>query len=251
MKVKSLFICFIFFGLNSLLFAQKQERYESEDAQEQQDYEKEFTYGVNWNTNGGIIGGMNMKFAWQTKQNQLIYNLIGLEVVHVTHPKERLVAFNNFGGAFTYGKANNMFAIRPHLGREWVIFRKAEEEGIQVSGILAGGPTLAYLKPYYVLYGDTIITAVPVKYRPSPDFDEGNIWGSAGFFRGFGEMTAHLGLHVKGSLNFEYSRIGSSVAGIEAGFMLEAYTEKMLIVSGAENRSFFSSLFINIYFGVR
>ncbi len=224
----------------------KPDRYEPEDAQEQQDYEKEFTYGINWNTNGGIIGGINCKFAWQLKDNQRIYNLIGLEIVHVVHPKE--ATRGTYFGSYTYGKSNNLFVIRPQFGREWLIFKKAEEEGIQVTGILAGGPSLAYMKPYYVLAGDSIQNAEPVQYSLDVGKNK-NVYSNSSFFYGFDEMTANLGIHAKASLNFEYSQFKSSVAGIEVGALFEVYARKLIIIPEAESSSFFPSLFVNVYFG--
>ncbi|MFN0048387.1 MAG: hypothetical protein ACKVOU_04615 [Cytophagales bacterium] len=257
------YICCIFYLAFSISFAQtiKQDKFESEDAQEQQEYEKEFTYGINWNTNGGIVGGVDFKFAWQTKSNQLIYNLIGIEIGHVVHPKERPWAgANRFGSSYILGKSTNMFVVRPHIGREWVIFKKAEEEGIQVSGILAAGPSLAYLKPYYVTYqteypeviDGTTTTSYNFETLPfDPSIKDKEIAGGASILRGFDEMKAYLGVHAKASLNFEYGKSGGSVGGIEVGTMFEQFGSKIIIIPEAQNQSFYASLFINLYFGIR
>lgn len=228
---------------------QKVERYEPEDNQEQQEYDKEFTYGPNWNTRAGLIGGVNFKYAFQHRQRQLEYHVIGLEFAHVKHPKEVSVFANAFGSSFIYGKKNYMFTIRPHYGREFILFRKAEEEGIQVSAIFAAGPSLTYLKPYYIEY---IVDSVTLQTRPyTEDIEDSRIYGGGSFFRGFGSMTAHLGAHTKTSINFEYGRFGSSVAGIEAGLILEAYTERLILIPRARNNWFFNTLFFSIYFGFR
>ncbi len=252
------FILFIFISCSLWAQTLKQEKYEPEDAQEQQEYDKEFTYGINWNTNGGIIGGINLKYAWQTKANQLIYNLLGLEIVHVVHPKESAVASSSrFASAYVYGKATNMFVFRPHIGREWLIFKKAEEEGIQVSAILTGGLSLAYLKPYYVVYGDTTtengeeILVFKTEKFEYKKIDSRNIYGAGSFLLGFDEMKSYLGTHVKASLNFEYGKFQSSVAGVEIGTMLEYFPSKPVIIPEAYNPNFFPSLFINLYFGIR
>jgi len=252
-----LFVLLIFNFYISVAQNIKQEKYEPDDAQEQQTYDREFTYGINWNTYGGIVGGINLKYAWQTTSNQLIYNLIGLEIVHVVHPKERLTSpSSTFGSAYILNKSANMFVIRPHIGREWVIFKKAEEEGIQVSCLVAGGPSLAYLKPYYVIYETEIKegnTVVGYNYE-SAKFQESNeklVAGAGSIFAGFDQMKALLGIHAKASLNFEYGRFQSSVAGVEIGAMFEYFPSKPILLPQAQNPNFFPSLFLNLYFGIR
>lgn len=258
MKSKySLVIVLFFIVLHSFSQTLKQEKIENEDAQEQQEYDKELTYGINWNTNGGIIGGVNFKFAWQTKQNQSVYHVIGLEIGHVVHPKERLTSSPfAYSSSYVYGKANNLFVVRPHFGREWIVFKKAEEEGIQVSGIVALGPTLAYLKPYYVQYANEIkegntITGYELEAAKFDPNDSRPIAGAGSILRGFDEMTFEIGIHAKASLNFEYGKNSGSVGGIEVGVMVEQFRKKLSIIPEAESQSLYGSLFVNVYFGIR
>ena len=251
-NVKILYFFLIIFYSVNISLAQRPERYESEENQEQQDYDREFTYGVNWNTFGGIIGGIDFKYAWQHKKDQLQYHLIGLQIVNVVHPKEVSQISPVSGLSFTVDKQSYFFVFRPHYGREMIIFRKAEEEGVQISLIGAAGPSLGYLKPYYVYYnvpGSSPNDYVEIPYTKGMEI--GNVYGSGSFFNGFGDMTANLGVHTKASINFEYGQFSGSVAGIEAGVMAELYSRKIIIIPSAVNRNFFLSLFLTAYFGIR
>lgn len=248
--LKTLFVIFLiisFQGKAQLSVAP--DRFENENNQEQLEYDKEFTYGITWNSVGALIGGITLKYAFQHKLHQNQYHLIGFEGVGIKHPKERIVADDSTGSTYVYGKQHQLYVLRFHYGREFIIFRKAEEEGIQISLIGAAGPSIALLKPYYVYEGNTVRESTPKAY--SPNFDENKIYGSAGFLYGLDEMKPHLGAHVKGSINFEYGSMKSSVAGIETGFLIDMYPQKLVILPDAENNNVFSTFFITIYFGFR
>ena len=258
MKHSSILLSTCLFFLCQIAFSQKrEERYESEEAQEQQEYDKEFTYGLNWNTNGGIIGGISLKFAWQSKVMQTHYNQIGFEIVSVVHPKEIAVGSSKTGSSYIYGKEAGLYVVRANFGREIIIFNKAQEEGVQVSLILAGGPSLGYKKPYFIYFSpsgkDEDVMTVPYKAH----LDENNIYGAAGILTGFDQMTCHFGTHVKTSLNFEFGKFRSNVTGVELGIMYEAYLkemingDKLVLVSKSENRSWYTSLFLTLYLGFR
>jgi hypothetical protein len=257
-------VALIFFLIHFALFAQKEERYEKEDNQEQQEYDKEFTYGLNWNTNGSFLGGINLKFAWQLKQKQTQYHFVGLEIVGVVHPRE--LSRSGPLQSYVMEKMGTLYVIRPHFGREIVIFNKAEEEGVQISWMNAIGLSLGYLKPYYVALGriedvienGQVVGQTIASYREAPYRNgvvntniQEEILGSAGFFKGFDEMGNYTGFHVKTSLNFEYGKFKNSVAGVEIGALFELMPKKIMLINNAENRQFFSSLFVNIYYGIR
>jgi hypothetical protein len=225
------------------------EKFEKEVNQELQDYDREFTYGINWNSNGALIGGVQFKYGFQHLNYQNQYHTIGLEIVGVKHPKERSVADDSTGSTYVFGKQYQLYVIRVNYGREFIIFGKAEEEGIQVSLIGAIGPSLGLQKPYYVYEGDNVRNATPKPYRPDMSFNR--IYGSPGFYYGLGEMIPNLGVHIKTAINFEYGSLKSNVAGIETGMMIDFYTKKIVIIPRAENRSIFPSFFFTLYFGFR
>ena len=65
-------------------------------------YKKEFVYGINFNTNGGLIGGANFKYARVI--NERMYHSFFLEFVAVRDPKEERVTSFISGNNFVPGK---------------------------------------------------------------------------------------------------------------------------------------------------
>ena len=82
---------------------------------------------------------------------------VGLEVSFIKNPKELRYLNPTTNNTYIAYKKNAMFVIRPQIGLEWILFRKAEEDGVQVDFILAGGPSLGFLKPYYIEYQSAVV----------------------------------------------------------------------------------------------
>jgi hypothetical protein len=238
------------FWMSTILCAQTTDRYENPDNQEQQSYDSELVYGVNWNTNGGLIGGLMTRYAWQLKKNQLQYHLLGIEAVHVTSRKETTVASDVTGLAYIYQKTGNFFSIRPHYGIEFILFPKAEEEGVQVSCLWSGGLSLGLFVPYYVITDYIKNESKP--YAQVIDLGSAqNIYGSAGFTKGLDSTKPYLGLHSRASMNFEYG-LSDSVAGIEVGVLGELFgSEISILPKTTEGSAFFLTFFITAYFGIK
>jgi len=214
-------------------------------------YTEEFTYGINFNTNGGLIGGLNLKWAKSIGPKQ--FQCFGFEFVNVKHPKENRIRVDNTGSSYLLYKTNYLFSLRPFYGREFVLFRKASEEGVHINGIVAAGPSFGLLKPYYVLYQDYTTNPLSnlVESRPYIEGLErsGGIQGVGNFTDGLNEIKVTLGMHAKVGLTFEYGQIKNSVLGLEAGFMVEQFAKDQQIMAYTYNRSFYSSAFFTLYYG--
>src|SRR6187431_1475069 len=87
-------------------YAQTQDSYE---------YQSEFTWGINKNTYGGLIGGFTFKKA--RKLNDKLLETFGLEIMNVKHPQEQRQNSPSTGNFFIYGKSNYLYAIRLQYGR--------------------------------------------------------------------------------------------------------------------------------------
>ena len=222
---------------------------------ENSDLHKSMTaFGISTNTNSGIIGGVSLRHTTLLPgkfRGLPQYQYLNLEVVNVKSPKEITVGGGGYGGGLIAYKTNYLFAVRPQYGREVFFFNRHENEGMGLSGIFAIGPTIGVEKPYMVNYMENG-RVVSVPYDPSMT---GGI-SSAGFFKGFGKSKIVPGVHAKAAVNFEISSFRNSVTGVEVGFLAEAFTRKIELlgfpgssVSSTDNKSFFTSGYVTLYFG--
>ena len=233
---------------------------------DEQSYHKEFVYGLNFNTQGGLIGGLSIRSARVLDDRWLRF--WSLEGVSFKNQKEERVTNPYTGGTFIDHKSNYAFALRPSFGIQRILFRKAADAGVQVNALLSAGPSIGLLLPYYISYdytaslkqqqptnGDDIRDE---QYDPAIHTDPRFIIDHAPFFSGIGQLQFVPGAHLRGALTFEYGRYRDAVAGIEAGFLVESYTKRLLIINpGAPadaaqiNNKFFPSVYLTLYIGHR
>ena len=166
-------------------------------------------------------------------------------MINVRHPAE-LKVVTGTGNSFTIGKVNHLFAIRGQYGREYLLFKKATHQGVQINLNLTIGPSIGLESPYYIEYEQSI----RVPYNPSTHTNE-KITGRGFIFQGLFESKIILGANIKTSLSFEFGTLKSSVSGFEAGFLLDAYTRKIYMVSEADNYSVWPTAFITLFYGSR
>jgi len=211
-------------------------------------YKAEFTGGIMFNTIGGIPGGFRFKYAWQREKKPKQFHNISFDIVNIRSQKELRVATDSGSGYFIWDKVNYLFVLRPNFSREFLLFRKSSEDGIELKFVLSAGPSIGLVKPYYVTvsYGKGRIATVPYEHG----MNEGSILGSS-FFSGFGNMQAVMGINTRTSLEFGISAWDTFVTGIELGFQVEAFSRKIEIMANDGGRSVFTSAYVNIYFGKR
>lgn len=218
------------------------------------DYTKEFIWGINKNTNGGLIGGFVMKFSSAISETQ--FRTIGFELMNVKHPKEHR-RNSAAGNPFIYGKSNYLYAIRAQYGRDFILFKKAPQQGVQINASLAAGPTIGIIAPYYVKVGDG--AAVPFGYDPktvgagkTPTlYSYQSITGTGHLFQGLGQSKIKPGVNIKASLTFEMGAFKSNVTGFEIGSMVEAYAGSVELMPAENDKSMFLSAFITLFYGHR
>ena len=224
--------------VGSTCLAQTQDSYE---------YQSEFTWGINKNTSGGLIGGFVFKKS--RKLNDRMLETYGLEIMNVKHPQEvrRSSAYGNF---YSFGKSNFLYAFRLQYGRDLILFKKAPQQGVEIKAVFAVGPSIGVVAPYYVEWGSSDMTFT-VREQYNPSIPEGNILGPGRLFEGLGQSKFAFGTNLKAALNFELGTFKSQVTGFEAGFLLDAYTKKIEMVPAAKNYSAFPTLFITFFYGTR
>lgn len=202
-------------------------------AQDQSDdYTIENTWGINKNTRSGLIGGFVFKHGVRNASGS--FTTYGLELIDVRHPAE-LKAISGSGNSYILGKVNHLFAIRGQYGRDFLLFKKAPQQGVQINLVVSAGPSIGLESPYYVDY----------------DANSNTIIGKGFIFRGLFESKVVVGANLKTSLSFEFGTLKSSVSGFEAGFLLDAYSRKINMVVGAENYAVWPTAFIVLFYGSR
>ena len=230
-------------GSGSELWAQTQDSYE---------YSSEFTWGINKNSFGGLIGGFTLKKA--RRINKRLFETFGLELMNVKSPHEVRVQAQT-GNYFIYGKTNYLYAIRMQYGRDYVLFTKGPQQGVEIKAVFAAGPTIGVVTPYYVQYGDqsNIYSTYNVQYTGQA---ASNIQGTGSLFEGLGGSKIQMGANFKAALNFELGAIKSQVTGFEAGFLLDAYSKRVELMyinpnQRDDNYAVFPTVFLTLFYGSR
>jgi hypothetical protein len=211
-------------------------------------------FGPTANTNSGVLGGLAFRQLRTLKRESIpTFRYLSVELVNVRHPKERAYALNT-GSRFIIGKQNYLFALRGQWGRERTLFRRADRGGVQLDGVLAGGPTLGLLKPYYV----EIVTrqnprqTQQVPYTPALENDP-NVYivGGGSLFNGFGQLRVVPGLNAKVGVAIELDAFSRTSIGLETGFLVEAYAREIILIPEAQNRQVFTSGYLTLFFGTK
>jgi len=209
------------------------------------DYTSEAIWGINKNSSSGLIGGFIFRFSRSVKPNH--YRTIGFELINVKHPAESRIVSRS-GNYFIVGKENHLFTIRGQYGRDIVIFKKAPQQGVQITAIGAVGPSIGLEAPYYI----EINQFVKEPYDPSnPAHNVDNITGSGFIFQGLFESKVVIGLNIKAGMSFEFGTFKSNVSGFEIGMLLDAYARKINMIPEADNYSVWPSVYITLFYGSR
>ncbi len=237
-------------------YAQRKTASTSPKKKTSEDY-KMFAYGVTTNTNSGLLGGLVVRHSQAVGSIKVhpMHRYIALEAVNLKHPKEKSEP-TSISNRYIFGKRNYFFSLRPEYGREIVYFKKNGEDGIGISLIAAGGPSIGIQKPYYIKYdksgrGSGIEV---VQYDPNIHKEINKIQGSAGIWQDFFKgMTFNPGVHVKLAANIDMNTFGNSLTGFEIGITSELFSKTPEIMSNqlTNNAKFYTSGYLTIYFGNR
>lgn len=212
------------------------------------EYDKEYLIGANKNTNGGLIGGFIFKAGTRIDDTQ--FSFWAVELSNVKSPKE--IRYNTvLGNSYIFGKSNYLYSIRPQYGREIILFKKAPNQGVQVSALAAVGPSFGLIAPYYIEYAVNRIETVREQYDPEIHQSRFNILGTGRLFEGLGKSKFALGANLKAALSFEFGVFRSNVTGLELGYMLEGFTKEIPLIPTAENRQLFQSVYFTFFYGFR
>jgi hypothetical protein len=237
------FLTLIGVGISGLAFAQTQDSY---------DYQSEFSWGINKNSSGGLIGGFVFKKA--RKLNDRVLETFGLEVMNVKHPQEVRKPSRSTGNQFIYGKRNYLYALRFQYGRDLILFTKAPQQGVEIKFVGAIGPSLGIVAPYYIerSVDNSFFQTVREQYDPNnPQHAFNYILGTGNLFQGIGESTLQMGVNIKAGLNFELGTQKQQVTGFEVGFLLDSYANKVILMPTSSNYNIFPTVYLTLFYGTR
>jgi len=220
--------------------------------QDSYEYNSEFTWGINKNSAGGLIGGFTFKKA--RKLNDHMLETFGLEIMNVKHPQEVRQSSGYTGNFFIYGKSNYLYAFRFQYGRDFILFTKAPQQGVEIKAVFAGGPSLGIVAPYYIerTVDNSFFASQHEQYDPyDPNHSYNNILGTGNLFEGIGESQIQIGVNLKAAINFELGFLKSQVTGFEVGMLVDTYFNDIPLMPTAENKSVFPTVFFTLFYGNR
>jgi hypothetical protein len=174
-----------------------------------------------------------------------------VELMNVKHPQERRINSIQTGNLFIYGKSNYLYAVRLQYGRDFILFKKAPQQGVEIKAVFAVGPTIGVVAPYYVEYYPEGGGGFTIRAPYNPNINVDYIAGTGRVFEGLGDSKITPGANLKAALNFELGTIKSQVTGFEAGFLLDAYSKTVELMPASKNYSVFPTLFITLFYGSR
>lgn len=216
-------------------------------------YKKGNAGGVILHTNGWGINYRHSRFL--TYKSSRSFNI---DLINYKDNKETKVQHPNTGQSkkYVFGKTNSLTMLKVSYGRTNVIGEKIRKGGAEISYTFFYGPSLAFVKPIYykVLYQD--------KNNPKfdslsiEDFDPKthtrlNIVEKAGYFDGISKSRLILGGHLNITLSVENSKNNELISNLEFGANIDAFPDKIEILSNGKKSYYFANLFVRYQLGKR
>ena len=188
---------------------------------------------------------------------------------NIRHSRERRINPEDFNPrtkrisrSYTYGKINQLYALRVAFGTRKYLSEKARQRGVAVGYSYEVGPTLGLLKPYYLeaKLGDANFNTVDIRYMEE-DIDrflnQDAIFGASSWSTGLDEIGLRPGVHAKAAAHFGFGAYDEVPKYLEAGLSADFFlgnTDIMLEseqTPGITNSPLYLSLFVKLAFGKR
>ena len=213
---------------------------------------KEIWGGLNLHSMGF---GLTLNYAkFKTYKKKKFYTL---DFVGMHHEKEYKIfgSVDENAKKYVYGKLNSFYAMRLGVGKRKMIFEKLRDNGIQIALNWSTGPSIGITKPIYLEvlkidgYGKVIGISVE-KYDPE-SHNLHNIYGRGPWARGLSEARFHPGGFLKMGIEFEYGSEREIIKAIEIGTTIDVFPSKIPIMSSANNKFLFPTVYLNIMMGLK
>ena len=203
---------------------------------------------------GGIILhtqglGLNLYFSkFKTVDKKTLFSF---DIVSMKHSKEvkSIGLIDENAKGFVYGKLNSLYILRLGFGRKKILYEKLREQAVEISCVWIAGPSIGMAKPYYLEVFNTVGEVVQIERYDPEKHDLSNIFGRGPASRGVSEIKFYPGVFLKLAVTFEYAEYRSSIKAIEIGGVLDAYPQKIPIMTNSKNNFLYPALYINLLFG--
>lgn len=228
-------------------------------------YRNEVAYEGRIHTNGALFGVNIGKIKTYYKTNY--YHL---SIGYLKDPREKRqnrnlsFSFPNRSRSFTFGKQNSVINLRGGIGKKRFISEKAKRKGIAIGYDYNIGPSLALLKPYQLelIYdvenGEPNEREIRVESYSEENVEKylsyNDIFGGAGYWRGFDQISVVPGIQAKLGLFFSMGAFDKTVKSLEVGVMGDIYIKKLAIMVETEtvsNKPYFFNFYVKFLFGTR
>ncbi|MEM1325202.1 MAG: hypothetical protein AAGI23_04565 [Bacteroidota bacterium] len=223
-------------------------------------YDKEVSSDFRLQTNGWSVG-MN----WGNLVNYYTTRYYYVDFGERKHLRELMINPGIGQNSYTYGKQNNLFAVRGGIGEKRYFTEKAAtKKGVAIGVSYRLGPTLGLLKPYQLEIGisespvNNNVRTITYSEETAREFlNENQIIDNAGFFRGWNQVRPRIGGHAMGAMHISWGAFEDHVRAVDAGVMIDFFVGSVpILVETADtpanqNTPLFVNLFLNFQLGKR
>ena len=213
---------------------------------------KEVWGGVSLHSQGFGVNLTSAKFkTFKTKR------LFNVDILGIKHEKEYKIfgSLDENAKRYVFGKLNSLYAVRIGFGYRKVIYEKFRHKGIQIARNWSFGPSIGWSKPVYLEVfkidpSGNVVGVATEKYNPERH-NIYNIYGRGPWASGIGESQFYAGLYIKMGLEFEYGTEREAINALELGFALDAFRNKITIMTDIDSKRLYPSVYMNFSIGTK
>lgn len=228
-------------------------------------YDNELDFSV------ALLSPRNLEFSVRkgtlVSYDKMKYWSIG--VGNIRHSRERKINPEDFNPrtkrisrSYTYGKENQLYALRVAFGTRKYLSEKERQKGVAVGYSYEFGPSLGILKPYYLeaKLGDGQFNTVDIRHtgeNTNRFLNQGVIFGASSWSTGIDEISLRPGIHARVAAHFGFGAYDEVAKYLEAGLLADFFigeTDLMIesdLTPGVSNSPLFLSLYVKASFGKR
>jgi hypothetical protein len=199
--------------------------------------------------------GWGVNYYWDKHYLRKHHWSYEADLVTHKHPKEVKIvntATRN-PSPYVFGKLNRIGLLRLNAGRSFGVANPDEHGNIGLSLSVAGGPTVAFLKPVYldVYYpspnGDGVL--IPERYNPTIHQSQNDIIGYSDYRYGLSEIMFKPGLSLKFSTNLSWGLYGNSLKLFRTGCTVDFFPAGLEVMAFTSNPRRYLTFFVSFGLG--